>query len=80
MNKLNFIWSALDYEWDQNFALLERFFQVHKHSNVPKKLEVNGKKLGQWVGVQRRAWRKGKLRVDRKNRLDSLEFDWTPKG
>jgi len=37
------------------------------------------KELALWIGVQRRAYTKGKLSADRTARLEALGFEWDPR-
>jgi|SRR5215469_15917134 len=60
--------------WERGFAALSKF---RKHSGhcCPPQNHVEAKlRLGQWVNVQR--YRKDKLSIERKRRLDRMGFVW----
>lgn len=70
---------AYDAQWDRMFQRLVEFKNEHGHTNVVQ----NSGELGMWVSTQRRyfhkkTWIPGKgMREDRKEKLDSIGFEWT---
>ncbi len=72
-------WDPMDTAWDEGFAHLERFATREGHARVPGGHIEDGYRLGQWVGVQRRGYRKGRLFGERVVRLEALPgWDWDP--
>ncbi len=66
---------SLNAHWDEMLGHLERFRQEHGHTEVPPSYrEVPG--LGLWVGGQRSLAKNGKLRPDRRERLEAIGFAW----
>ncbi|KAL9180681.1 LOW QUALITY PROTEIN: hypothetical protein ACHAXT_011134 [Thalassiosira profunda] len=65
--------SALGARWMERFNELEDFKKQNGHCNVPR---TSGP-LGGWVKTQRRAHKEGKMRDDRKQRLEAIGFEWT---
>ena len=70
---------ANDLSWLMNFKQLKEFFSA----NDGKYPSINAKKkkeqsLAIWVSAQRRAYKKGKLRQDRKERLSQIGFKLDP--
>jgi hypothetical protein len=61
-------WTPKADSWERNFALLEAFAARERHSRVPSKTTA----LGQWVSVQRGAFRKGQLPAEKIERLEAL--------
>jgi hypothetical protein len=60
--------------WEQGFAALSKFRKRSGHC-CPPQSHVEAKfRLGQWVNVQR--YRKDKLSIERKRRLDRMGFVW----
>ena len=59
--------------WEFWFDELKRFFSAHNHTIVPRNKEFKG--LNRWVGKQRH--HKETMRLDRRTRLDSLNFIWS---
>ncbi|EJK48574.1 hypothetical protein THAOC_32616, partial [Thalassiosira oceanica] len=69
--------------WETRFDELVQYKAKHGDCNVPRKrgcnvpLSQSQEKLGNWVIVQRRFYRKGKLAQDRIDRLNGIGFAWT---
>jgi len=59
--------------WDVMFKNLEAFIQENGHMNVSKRQD---KQLGNWIYEQRRQNRAGKLSKFKKEKLNSINFDW----
>jgi superfamily II DNA or RNA helicase len=66
------VWNTKAARWDEFFKLLATY--VHKHGDalVPQTYVVGGRRLGQWVQVQRSAYAKNSLSADRAKRLGKL--------
>ncbi|CAM3378010.1 DEAD/DEAH box helicase [Mycobacterium colombiense] len=69
-------WAPKLDRWEEGFARLLDYVARHGDARVPDEYLLNGFRLGQWVGVQRGAHRKGTLGADRERRLDELP-GWT---
>ena len=63
--------------WHIRYGELVQYKEEHRHCNVPDKDKEN-KQLGTWVGVQRGAYKKGKLDNDKVALLETIGFDWDP--
>ena len=63
--------------WDDLFRRLQVYKRQHGDCTVRREYEEDPQ-LGDWVNNQRHLFRTGKLRPDRKGRLDSLGMDWYP--
>jgi superfamily II DNA or RNA helicase len=64
-------WCARDAKWEAGFACLKRFVEENHHANVPSAyVNIEGFKLGVWVGTQRGHWEN--LGEDRIQRLIDL--------
>jgi Helicase associated domain len=61
-------------DWGIKFRALCAWQRETGHANVP----FTGGVLGWWSNTQRQSRRKGTLRMDRVERLDSIGFDWAP--
>jgi superfamily II DNA or RNA helicase len=77
LETLGFVWSPREDVWEAMFSALKEYQQEHGHCEVPAKWAGN-RKLGVWVGVQRRNVQK--LSVERKARLDALGFVWNARA
>jgi len=68
--------------WEQRFAELKQYKDVHNHCNVPSAWKDNPP-LGKWVAYQRRKYRllmegKSSSVIDERiRRLESIGFEWS---
>ena len=62
--------------WERNHERLEAYHAEHGHVRVS---EREDKKLAGWVHRQRERHRHGKLRPERREKLESLGFDFSPR-
>jgi hypothetical protein len=75
LDQLGFVWNTYVSCWEETYAELEYYKQVHGHCNVPQKYtETPG--LAGWVKQQRDDYRNGNLKVERKSKLGQLGFVW----
>jgi len=85
LDRLGFEWSGerhqktqQDLQWETQFAALSEFMRAQGHSSVPLDWPEN-RRLGIWVFRQRNEHRQGRLREDRRLRLEGLKFSWNPR-
>jgi superfamily II DNA or RNA helicase len=71
-------WDLMETVWQEFFAELKEFVQIHGHTNVPYKVNGVKSELGEWVVGQRKFFVKGKMEPARKALLDSISFRWEP--
>lgn len=63
--------------WHQHLDAFRTWVAAHGHPRVPKGRQTDdGKRLGQWLGVQRNWLAQGRLKEERKRLLDSVHPDW----
>ena len=77
------VWDALQADWEDGFAYLQKFVEREEHARVPKQWRENGFPLGQWVDVQRGVYqgkRHGTLDPERRARLEALPRPGSPTG
>ena len=77
LDKIGFQWDVLENVWEQRFSELLSFKERFGHCNVPDKWQENPK-LGNWIGVQRRSYQKGKISQERISGLNEVGFLWSP--
>jgi hypothetical protein len=77
LEEIGFDWAPLETAWEDQFAALCAFKAEHGHCNAPRNYAKN-RLLGKWVGKQRSAYKKGKLPVERVEKLEEIGFDWDP--
>jgi superfamily II DNA or RNA helicase len=80
LDRLNIDWSLFGSEnfndrWKSMLARLLAFCEQVGHCRVPAGWK-DDQQLANWVGVQRRQFKFGKLPQDRIQLLDSMGFDW----
>ncbi|KAL7525633.1 hypothetical protein ACHAXR_001088, partial [Thalassiosira sp. AJA248-18] len=75
LDSIGFCWDYLKDKWDQHFKDLKQFKEENGHCNIPCRYSANPQ-LGDWVKTQREFCKKGKLREDRIDDLDSIGFCW----
>ena len=74
-------WQVQDSRWENGFAHLARYAELHKHTRVPPQHVEAGFQLGRWVMQQRYLDRHRGLSPDRRARLEALpEWSWDPQG
>ena len=71
LDDIGFVWGALP-KWLDRLEELIKYKAQYSDCNVP----ASHGPLGNWVTTQRVLRRKGKLSIDRFERLDSLGFNW----
>jgi len=62
-------------KWLNRYHALVSFYREHGHSCVPQ----NNPSIGQWVKVQRENYFKNRMRPDRLQKLNQVEFVWDAK-
>jgi hypothetical protein len=75
LKTIGFVWDPLDAEWESMFVALGAFKKVHGNCRVPAEWPEN-RRLGMWVGTQRRRRKEGKLSQERISRLNEIGFVW----
>jgi superfamily II DNA or RNA helicase len=62
-------WDPYESQWDYAYQLLKDFAESEGHARVPQSYNIDGFRLGAWVGQQRTQRRAGRLSADRVQRL-----------
>lgn len=79
LDEIGFVWRITTEDaWEKDYEALVAFKQEHGHCNVPQKVG-HLRRLGKWVNTQRTFYRRGKLKPDRFQLLQSLGFVWNTK-
>jgi hypothetical protein len=77
LEALGFEWNPKENDWLEMFEKLQSYNEKFGNCRVPKR-DINYKKLGAWVGIQRGFYAKGSLSEDRIRKLEDLGFEWDP--
>jgi len=64
-------------QWEKMFQQLADYRKEHGDCDVPQRYAENPD-LALWVSVQRTRWNAGKMKDERKRRLDGVGFHWSP--
>lgn len=81
LDDMKFLWKDAvrvkeDQKWEEMFQRLWTYKRVHGNVLVPDRYEGGKPKLGSWVGTQRRAYKQKRMRKDRVERLNAIDFVW----
>ena len=76
LNAIDFEWEPIDQFWEEMFAALVRYKQLHHDCNVPQEFPDN-QELANWLGNQRH--RKERLTAEQVLRLDEQGVIWNPR-
>ena len=74
LDALGFVWNPDRDKWEEGFRHLQQFHARKGHCHVKLEYNEGEYKLGYWVNRQRS--NKGKLPIDRLQRLDAITFIW----
>jgi hypothetical protein len=77
LEEIGFVWELLETSWDDSFAALVNYKNIHANCNVPARWQENPR-LGSWVSDQRKSKRNHQLSKERMRRLDDIRFAWAP--
>jgi len=80
LNEIGFDWETHEMKndgiWEEALDLLRQFKQEHGHTQVKQHEIYHGANLGVWSSSQRTEYKNGKLRRDRKEKLENIGFEW----
>jgi hypothetical protein len=79
LDAIGFTWDLRREQWDMMLAALEEFRRVNGHCDVPQAWAEN-RKLGNWVMVQRAAYKAGRLDGIQIERLQAIGFRFSIAG
>ncbi len=77
LEEIGCVWDPADARWEKGFQALTDYVSLHGSSQVPFDYVTDDSfKLGQWVTMQRKSFRKGTLDRNRQKRLEALGLEW----
>ncbi len=74
------MWDTGEYYWEKGFAALLKYKNREGDCLVPRHHIEEGYPIGGWVNKQRAAKREGRLSAARIRKLNSIGFEWNPRG
>ena len=81
LNDLGMKWEAIKENWNDNYYVLEKYYEEHGNVDVPQKYETEeGLKLGQWMYTQRRAYKgndQHRITNIQIKLLNNLNMEWS---
>jgi len=75
LDRIGFVWSVADGEWEKAFQSLVAYKKKFKHCNVPRTWPRN-QGLANWAHTQRYRRKNGKLSCEKEKRLEKIGFCW----
>jgi hypothetical protein len=85
LEEIGFAWEDVcgfkpdDKKWNKQHEKLLKFKGINGHCMVPQSYEQD-KSLGIWASTQRTFHKTNQIRLDRKERLEEIEFGWKADG
>ena len=79
LDLIGFTWDLRRERWDEMFAVLEDYRRATGHCDVPQAFSDNPK-LGNWVMMQRSAYKAGRLDSEQIERLRAIGFRFSIVG
>ena len=79
LDAIGFTWDLLREQWDTMLSALEDFRRATGHCDVPQRWADN-RKLGNWVMVQRAAYKASRLDAEQIERLRAIGFHFSLVG
>ncbi|MDT0307285.1 Helicase associated domain protein [Streptomyces sp. DSM 44917] len=81
LEALGMVWNTLAYRWERNFQAAREFYATHGHLRIPDHHAIQAEdgetvRLGAWIHTQRTAFRKGKLDLEKINKLTGIGMRW----
>ena len=81
LNDLGMKWEVQKENWNDNYYVLEKYYEEHGNVDVPTRYETkDGIKLGQWVYTQRRAYKgndQHRITNIQIKLLNNLNMEWS---
>jgi hypothetical protein len=72
-------WDPFEDEWQRGLKALRSFAKRERHVVVARTHREDGFALGQWMALQRQAYRRGRLAVSRRKHLEQIPgWSWRP--
>lgn len=63
-------------KWEHKFTIATAYYKEFGHLNVPDKFLYKGINLGNWIYLQRKNYREGKLNSNQIERLNAMNMVW----
>ena len=79
LDAIGFTWDLRREQWETMFAALEEYRRATGHCDVPQAFAEN-RKLGNWVMMQRAAYKAGRLDGEQIERLQAIGFRFSIVG
>jgi hypothetical protein len=78
LETMGFDWDPRQTLWDAKYKQLLAFYEENGHCNVPKIGDENIV-LSNWVYLQKKHYRAGKMKKEQIDLLEDIEFNWEVK-
>ena len=79
LEAIGFVWDAQEAAWQEMYNRLVEYIDRKGDADVPQRYKKDPK-LGTWVNNQRKAYREGKMPLDRIEKLEAIGFRWNARA
>ena len=78
LESIGMVWETQkDTAWSRRYDAVRQYFDLHHHLRIPAQtILADGKKIGNWLILQRRNRKQGKLTETQIAKLDAMGMDW----
>jgi PAS domain-containing protein len=78
LDKIGMMWCLGErQDWDFWYAMAEEYYKTHGNLLISKKCSSEGHALGNWIGEQRRQYQDGRLKKERRMKLEAISMEWS---
>lgn len=78
LENIGMVWSVYDANWYENYRLAKQYFSEKGNLLIPLLyITKNGKKLGSWIGTQRKHYKDGKISKEKIQLLENIGMVWS---
>ena len=81
LKSIGMVWDVFDDQWNEGYSKALEYYYEHKNLRVLSNYVTKDNfKLGQWLGTQRRTYKKGTLPTEQIKKLESIGMVWDVKA
>ena len=81
LESIGMVWEAFEDQWNEGYSKAFEYYYEHKNLRVLSNYVTKDNfKLGQWLGTQRRTYKKGTLPTEQIKKLESIGMVWDVKA
>ena len=78
LEMIGMVWNPCDMQWNQYYVIASNYYKKNGNLLVPLKyITDDGIRLGNWIGVQRRQYKAGRITKERIDLLTQIGMVWS---